>query len=100
MTNGQMESLHLIYVNVCNALIYADNLLLEDIKKPARDSIRVIRDRLSWIKKAVDLKVGVNLADKTDTLRFDEINRLLATLPHGQQEALELTIINFLKSIK
>lgn len=100
MTSSQMESLHLIYVNVCNALIYSENLLLEDISKSARDSIRPIRDKLAWLKRAIDMKVGVDLANGVDTLRFDEVNRLMACLPAKHQEELETTIINFLKTIQ
>lgn len=100
MTDGQMESLHLVYVNVCNALIYSENLLLEDLSKPVRDSVRVLRDKLAWIKNAINIKLGVDMSKKTDTLRFDEINRLLAVLPDKHQEGLEATIINFLKTIE
>ena len=100
MTSSQMESLHLIYVNVCNALIYSENLMLEDISKPVRDSVRPIRDKLAWLKKAIDMKVGVDLSKGTDTLRFDEINRLMACIPSKHQDAFETTIINFLKTIQ
>jgi len=100
MTNGQMESLHLIYVNVANGLTYADNLLLEDIGKPARDSIRVIRDRLFWIKNAINIKVGVDLSKNMDLLRFDEILRLMTTLNQKQQDELESIIVEYLKTLK
>lgn len=100
MTDGQMESLHLIYVNVCNGLIYSENLLLEDLSKPARDSVRVIRDRLAWIKRAINIKIGVDMSKTTDTLRFDEINRLLTVLPAKDQEGLEKVIIEYLKTIQ
>jgi len=100
MTNGQMESFHLIYVNVCNALTYADNLLIDDISKPARDSIRVIRDRLFWIKNAINIKLGVDLSKNSDTLRFDEILRLMTTLNQKQQDELESIIIEYLKTLK
>lgn len=100
MTDEQMESLHLIYVNVCNGLVYADNLLLEELSKPARDSIRVIRDRLAWIKRAMNMKIGVDMSRNTDTLRFDEINRLLCVLPTKDQDGLEKVIIEYLKTIQ
>jgi hypothetical protein len=95
-----MESLHLIYVNVCNGLTYADNLLLEDIGKPARDSIRVIRDRLYWIKNAINIKVGVDLSKNFDLLRFDEVLRLMTTLNQKQQDELESIIVEYLKTLK
>ncbi len=47
MTEGQQESIYLVYVNVCNALIYAEDMLIDDtLSKSARDVMRVIRDRL------------------------------------------------------
>lgn len=100
MTNGQMESLHLIYVNVSNGLTYADNLLLEDLSKPARDSIRVVRDRLFWIKNAINIKLGVDLSKSVDLIRFDEVLRLMTTLNQKQQDELESIIIEYLKTFK
>ena len=99
MTHGQRETLQLIYVNVCNALIYADNILLEDISKPVKDPIRVVRDRLRWIKTRFDLKIGQDMSKVIDTLRYDEVNRLLASLPKEYEDRLEQTIINFLNEI-
>jgi len=99
MTQGQRETLHLIYVNVCNALIYADNMLLENVSKSVKDPVRVVRDKLKWIKTSFDLKVGQDMSLVVDTLRYEEVNRLLASLPKEYEDRLEQTIVKFLNEI-
>lgn len=100
MTQGQRETLTLIYVNTCNALMYADNFLLDSDSKVAKDSVRVIRDKLKWIKTAMDIKVNVDNSKGIDTLRFDEINRLLSSMPEAYADRLESTIVKFLDDIE
>jgi flagellin-specific chaperone FliS len=101
MTEGQQESIYLIYVNVCNALIYADDILVDNsMSASAKSAIRVIRDRLSWIKKNMDLKAEQDVSKTVDTLRYDGVLRLLASMPEENQGELEDLIVNYLKSIE
>lgn len=101
MTTGQQESIYLIYVNVCNALIYADDMILDDtLSKNAKSSIRVIRDKLNWIKVSMDLKAEQDVSKTVDTLRYDGILRLLSSMPEENQGDLEDLIVNYLKSIE
>lgn len=101
MTTGQQESIYLIYVNVCNALIYADDMILDDtLSKNAKSSIRVIRDKLNWIKVNMDLKAEQDVSKTVDTLRYDGILRLLSSMPEENQGDLEDLIVNYLKSIE
>lgn len=101
MTEGQQESIYLIYVNVCNALIYAEDILVDDtMSTSAKSAIRVIRDRLNWIKKNMDLKAEQDVSKTVDTLRYDGVLRLLASMPEENQGDLEDIIVNYLKSIK
>lgn len=101
MTEGQQESIYLIYVNVCNALIYAEDILIDDSMSPsAKSAIRAIRDKLSWIKKNMDLKAGQDVSKTVDTLRYDGVLRLLASMPEENQGELEDLIVNYLKSIE
>lgn len=100
MTTGQQESIFLIYVNVCNALIYADDILVDNTMSPsAKSTIRVIRDRLKWIKTNMDLKTEQDMSKSVDTLRYDGVLRLLASMPDQYQAELEDVIVNYLKSI-
>ena len=101
MTQGQRESIFLIYVNVCNALIYAEDILVEDsASKSVKDAIRVVRDRLNWIKRNMDLKVHRDVSKTVDTLRYDGIVRMLANMPEEYQEKFEDAVVDFLKSIE
>lgn len=101
MTEGQQESIYLIYVNVCNALIYAEDILVDNsMSSSAKSAIRVIRDRLSWIKKNMDLKAEQDVSRTVDTLRYDGVLRLLASMPEENQGELEDLIVNYLKSIE
>jgi len=101
MNQGQRESIFLIYVNVCNALIYAEDILIEkQTSRTVKDSVRPIKDKLSWIKKNMDLKVQTDVSKSIDTLRFDSICRLLSNMPEEYQQQLEDTIVKFLQSIE
>lgn len=101
MNQGQRESLFLIYVNVCNALIYAEDILVEQqTSRAVKDAVRPIKDKLSWIKRNMDLKVHSDVSKTIDTLRFDGIVRLLANMPEEYQQQLEDTIVKFLQSIE
>jgi hypothetical protein len=96
MTEGQQQSLLLVYVNVSNALIYSENLLLEDnVSKIAKDSIRVIASRLSWIKRAMELKTDSMVLRKIDTLKYDEIIRAISSLPDELQDEVETVIVSY-----
>jgi hypothetical protein len=101
MTQGQQESIYLVYVNVCNALIYAEDMLLDDtLSKSASGIMRVIRDRLRWIKTNMDIKAEQDVSKAVDTLRYDGVLRLLSSMPEQYQGELEDLIVNYLKSIE
>lgn len=101
MTQGQQESIYLVYVNVCNALIYAEDMLLDDtLSKSASGIMRVIRDRLRWIKTNMDIKAEQDVSKSVDTLRYDGVLRLLSSMPEQYQGELEDLIVNYLKSIE
>ena len=101
MTEGQQESIYLVYVNVCNALIYAEDMLIDDtLSKSAMDVMRVIRDRLRWIKTNMDIKAEQDVSKTVDTLRYDGVMRLLSSMPDKYQGELEDLIVNYLKSIE
>lgn len=101
MTTGQQESLYLIYVNVSNAFIYASDLCGDDSYPPsAKQSTRVIRDKLKWIKTAMELKTDSKLLKAVDTLRYDELFRLLTELDAKHQDALEKLIFDYVTNIK
>jgi len=101
MTQGQRESFYLMYINICNALVYSEVLFLDDTLHPsARNSVRIIKDRLTWLKKEMDMKVHKDISKTIDTLRYDNILRLICNLPENYQDKFEDTLVNFLKEIE
>ncbi len=97
MTLGQQESLYLIYVNIANGLIYSEDLCNDDtLSKSAKDSVRVLRDKFRWMKTAMELKTNSSLLKSVDTMRYDEILRLMSSLEDDQQDELECIIKNYI----
>lgn len=100
MTSSQHESLYFIYVNVTNATIYSEDLLKDaTISKAVKDSVRVIHNKLNWIKVAMELKTDSKIVQSTDTLMYDELFRLLAKLDDAHQQAIEKLIVEYIKQI-
>lgn len=100
MTQSQQESIYMIYVHVCNALAYAELLYMDDLSINAKSSIRVIKERLAWLKKAMDMKLSTDLSEKVDYLRYDSVMRLMSSIPEEYQDRLEDTLVKFLKEIE
>jgi len=101
MTTGQQESLYMIYVNVNNAFIYASDLFDDKTLSPvARQSVRVIKEKLKWIKTAMELKTDSKILKAVDTLRYDELFRLLSELETEHQDAIEKMIFDYVTNIK
>jgi hypothetical protein len=99
MTIGQHQSLHLIYVNISNALIYAEDLCIDDtFSTNAKSAVRTVRDRLRWIKQAIELKTERDVLKSIDTLRYDEILRVVSMIPSSMQNDLEKLIVGYVNS--
>lgn len=99
MTIGQQQSLHLIYVNIANALIYAEDLCIDDTFSPnAKSAVRTIRDRLRWLKQAIEMKTQRTKLQAIDTLRYDEILRVVSLIPTSMQDDLEKVIVDYVNS--
>jgi len=99
MTIGQQQSLHLIYVNIANALIYAEDLCIDSTFPPnAKSAVRTIRDRLRWLKQAIEIKTQRNTLQSIDTLRYDEILRVVSLIPTSMQDDLEKVIVDYVNS--
>jgi hypothetical protein len=67
----------------------------ETFGKSGRDAIRPIMQKFEWMKKSIEAKVGSYRIKDIDTLRFDEILRLLSTLPVDAQNGLEKLIADY-----
>lgn len=96
MTHGQKESLHFIYISICNGLIYSTDLYNDDtFSRSGKDAIRPVMQKFDWMKRSIEAKVGGQNLKHVDTLRFDEVIRLLASLPNDAQSGLEKLIADY-----
>ena len=97
LSESQSESFALLHANVTNALMYAEDLKMS--KRPELiDSMGPVITKLKWLKSALDLKVPSErrpAARGIDTLRYDEIARLMTHMNRDQLDALE----NFARTI-
>lgn len=101
MTQGQHESLFMTYVSACNGFMYTDDLRKDKSLSPhVRQSVNIICNKFEWIKKAMELKTDSSVLRTVDTLRFDEILRLMSCLNDEEQDDLEKLIREFVKNIK
>lgn len=96
MTQSHKESLHLIYVSICNGLLYSEVLYADEtFTRSGKDALRPIMVKFDWMKKSMEAKIGGHNLRNMDTLRFDEILRLLSHLPDSEQAELEKLIANY-----
>lgn len=100
MTEGQRENLFMLYVSACNGAMYADDLVNDDrIDKYIRQNIAAIANKFHWIMKAMELKTDSSLLKTIDTLRYDEVLRLMMGLEREKQDELELIIKKFVNGL-
>jgi len=97
LTKGQKESFALLYSNITNALMYAEDLYSYKLIH-FKDTMGPVVTKLRWLKSSIDLRIPADrrpAARGVDTLRYDEIARLMAHMNKDQLDALE----NFAKTI-
>jgi hypothetical protein len=97
LTEGQKESFSLLHTNVNNALMYAEDLYSYKVIH-FKDTMGPVVTKLRWLKSSIELKIPSDkrpAARGIDTLRYDEIARLMAHMNKDQLDALE----NFAKTI-
>lgn len=96
MTRGQKESVYMAYVSACNGFIYCDDLYNDKTVSPqARRDIGLILNKFKWIKTAMEIRANNDALKSVDTLRYDEILRLVMNLSEEQQDKLEKIIKKF-----
>lgn len=91
LTQGQAESFGLLHASITNALMYAEDLKMS--KRPELvESMAPVITKLKWLKSALDLKIPPErrpIARGIDTLRYDEIARLMVHMDKNQLDDLE-----------
>jgi hypothetical protein len=100
MTESQRENLFMVYVSAVNGFMYADDLVIDKrIDKYVRQNIAAIANKFHWIVKAMQLKTDPSVLKTIDTLRYDEVLRLMMGLEREQQDELELIIKKFVDGL-
>lgn len=100
MTESQRENLFMVYVSAVNGFMYADDLVIDKtIDKYVRQNIAAISNKFEWIVKAMQLKTDSSVLKTIDTLRYDEILRLMMSLEPKEQDELELIIKKYVDGL-
>lgn len=100
MTESQRENLFMVYVSAVNGFMYADDLVIDKtIDKYVRQNIAAIANKFEWIVKAMQLKTDSSVLRTIDTLRYDEILRLMMSLERNEQDELESIIKKFVDGL-
>lgn len=100
MTESQRENLFMVYVSAVNGFMYADDLVIDkSIDKYVRQNIAAISNKFHWIVKAMQLKTDPSVLKTIDTLRYDEILRLMMSLEPKEQDELELIIKKYVDGL-
>lgn len=100
MTESQRENLFMVYVSAVNGFMYADDLVIDKtIDKYVRQNIAAMANKFHWIVKAMQLKTDSSVLKTIDTLRYDEILRLVMSLEPNEQDELESIIKKYVDGL-
>jgi len=88
LTSGQAETFALLHASVCNALLYAEDLLTYG--GIFRETMPPMVTKLRWLKTNIDMRIPFEKrAMEVDTLRYDEILRMLTHLSQEDLDEIE-----------
>lgn len=98
MTHEQKEMLHMMYSNICNGLMYAEELFKDKTVSPnLRRAMMTLIIKFKWMKAALETKTNGLILRKIDTLIYDELNRFVSYLNPEQQAEIERLVIAYVK---
>jgi len=98
MTNSQKEMLYMVYIHVCNGLMYAEELFKDKtVSDHIRRGMMTLIIKFKWMKNALEAKTDGTVLRKIDTLIYDELNRFVAHLNPEQQAEIERLVIAYVK---
>jgi hypothetical protein len=91
LTESQAESFELLHASICNALMYAEDLLKQ--KHVAfRETMPPVITKLRWLKTAIELKIPSDRrseAREKDHLFYDELLRCATHMDSKTKKKLE-----------
>lgn len=98
MTVSQRESMYMLYVHICNGLMYAEDLFNDKTVSPhIRRGMMTLIIKFKWMKNALEVRTDGTLLRNIDTLRFDELTRVVSHLSAEQQDEVERLVIAYVK---
>jgi hypothetical protein len=89
LTESQAESMALMHANICNGLLYAEDLSND---KVFRQALHPFIIKFQWMKTTLEIRLpyGKRKASKEiDTLKYDELARLMSGMNEDQICKLE-----------
>lgn len=100
MTEGQKESFFMTYISACNGLLYAEDLVKDkSLHTRIRQDVSLIANKFKWIKSSLEVRTDGSVLRTIDTLRYDEILRLMMNLDEANQNKLEILISKFVDDL-
>ncbi len=100
MTEGQKESLFMAYISACNGYMYASDLEKDkSLHVVTRQAVGAMANKFKWIKTSLEVKSNSAILRQVDTLRYDEIFRLMINLDEDNQHKLEMLISKFVDDL-
>lgn len=99
MTQSQKESLFMLYAAACNGLFYGEDLLKTDASQSVKSAVYSIVTKFRWVKNSMEAKSDGSVLRKVDTLRFDEVFRLMMEIPDDKQDELEKLLKKFVDEV-
>ena len=89
LTESQAESMALMHASICNGLLYAEDLSND---KVFRQALHPFIIKFQWMKTTLELRLPQDRrteSRKIDTLKYDELARLMSGMNEDQINKLE-----------
>lgn len=93
-----MEMFHMMYSNICNGLMYAEEIFKDKkVSMNTRRAMMTLIVKFKWMKHALETKTDGIVLRKIDTMIYDELNRFVSYLSPEQQAQIERLVIAYVK---
>lgn len=96
LTEGQAESMELLYSSLCNAIVYAEDLALTG-NGPMKHAMHQILVKARWSKEFIESKLPEHkrrMAKDDDHMFYDELMRCATHMNDEMKTKLETFIRN------
>lgn len=88
------------YISACNGYMYASDLEKDKtLHINIRQTASAMANKFKWIKNSLEVRSNSAILREVDTLRYDEILRLMMNLDEDNQHKLEMLISKFVDDL-